>query len=220
MQLQIAGLIEAAKVQAMRLSLSDDANSFVSGKSTAGWQAKKVKNNDQSSGPAAKVAIAALVEALSSNAVFKAAARPKEIFNLFVSRYRVGMAYGTHVDDAIMGGKRTDLSFTFFLSEPESYDGGELVIEGNGGDEAIILAAGSLFLYPTTSLHHVAEITRGERLAIVGWVRSLIRDAGQREILFDLDQTIAQLNAGAAGHEILDRVLKTRNNLMRMWAED
>jgi PKHD-type hydroxylase len=220
MLLQIAGLLPAEKVKEIGASLVADGASFVSGKATAGAQARLVKNNDQSAGPAARAAIASVSEALMANAVFKAAARPREIFGMLVSRYRSGMAYGAHVDDALMGGKRTDLSFTFFVSELASYDGGELVIEGNDGENAIKLAAGSVVVYPTTSLHRVAEVTRGERLVVVGWVRSFIRSGEQREILFDLDQIVAQLVGANADRPITDRVLKTRNNLMRLWAED
>jgi PKHD-type hydroxylase len=220
MLLQIAGIMPGEKVEELGASLVADGASFVSGKATAGAQAKLVKNNDQSSGPAAQAAIAAVREALMTNAVFKSAARPKELFGALVSRYRPGMAYGSHVDDALMGGRRTDLSFTFFVSAPESYGGGELVIEGNDGENAIKLAAGSVVVYPTTSLHRVAEVTSGERLVVVGWVRSFIRSGEQREILFDLDQTVALLVAANADRAITDRVLKTRNNLIRMWAED
>jgi PKHD-type hydroxylase len=220
MLVQIAELMPADKVHDIYNSLVIAAASFVSGKSTAGTQAKLVKNNDQSAGPAAQAAIAAVREALAKNLVFRAAARPKEIIGMLVSRYREGMAYGTHVDDALMSGKRTDLSFTFFVSEPESYDGGELVVEGNDGENAIKLAAGSVVVYPTTSLHRVAEVTRGERLVVVGWVRSFIRNGEQREILFDLDQTVAALMGANADRAITDRILKTRNNLTRMWAED
>ena len=220
MLVQIVDLLPMDKVQDICNGLVLDAASFASGKSTAGQQAKIVKNNDQSAGPAAQTAIAAVREALGKNLVFRAAARPKEIIGMLVSRYREGMAYGTHVDDALMSGKRTDLSFTFFVSGPESYDGGELVIEGNDGENAIKLAAGSVVVYPTTSLHRVAEVTRGERLVVVGWVRSFIRNGEQREILFDLDQTVAALMGAKADRAITDRILKTRNNLTRMWAED
>ncbi len=220
MLLQIADLLNPNRVKSLLKGLHNESESFVSGKLTAGLQAKAVKNNDQSAGAAAQVAIAAVREVLNDNAVFKAAARPKEIMSMLVSRYREGMSYGSHVDDALMGGKRTDLSFTFFLSSPEDYDGGELVIEGNDGENIIKLPAGSMVLYPTTSLHRVAEVTRGERLVVVGWVRSFIRHAEQREILFDLDQTAAALVGIKADRAITDRIFKTRNNLIRMWAED
>lgn len=220
MLLQIADVLNANRVKSLLAGLQREHDSFVSGKATAGSQAKAVKNNDQSAGAAAQVAIAAVREVLNDNLIFKAAARPKDILGMLVSRYREGMSYGSHVDDALMGGKRTDLSFTFFLSKPEDYDGGELVIESNDGENAIKLPAGSLVLYPTTSLHRVTEVTRGERLVVVGWVRSFIRHAEQREILFDLEQTAAALVAAKTDRSITDRVFKTRNNLIRMWAED
>jgi PKHD-type hydroxylase len=115
---------------------------------------------------------------------------------------------------------RTDLSFTCFLSDPASYDGGELVIEGHDGDTAIKLPAGAVVLYPTTSLHQVTEVTRGERLAIVGWVRSYIRGSEQRETLFDLDQTVTALAGAGLERAVVDRIFKVRNVLTRMWAED
>lgn len=220
MIIQIARLLPAAQVITLRNSLTEEASSFTSGKATAGTIAKAVKHNDQSSGPAAQAAAAAVREALNTHQVFKAAARPKDLVGMLVSRYGPGMAYGTHVDDALMQGKRTDLSFTVFLSDPESYDGGELVIEGNDGSNAIKLAAGDAVIYPTTSLHHVAEVTRGERLVVVGWVRSYVRDAAQRELLFDLDQVVSALVAQDADRSLLNLVLKSRSNLMRMWAED
>jgi PKHD-type hydroxylase len=130
------------------------------------------------------------------------------------------MHYGTHVDDALMGGIRTDMSFTLFLAEPGSYDGGELIIESPDGETEIKLEPGALFLYPTTSLHRVNEVTRGERLAVVGWVRSFIRSSEQRETLFDIDQVVAQLKAVGAERSIMNPVMKIRNTLTRMWAED
>ena len=137
-------------------------------------------------------------QALLAHPVFKAVARPKQLVGLLVSRYRPGMEYGLHVDDAMMQGVRTDLSFTLFLSAPEAYEGGELVIEGNDAENAIKLPAGSAVVYPTTSLHRVAPVTAGERLVVVGWVRSLIRRADQREILFDLDAAVAEMRQAGA----------------------
>ena len=220
MKLHIADVLPPARIASMRLALEREEASFSPGKATAGWQAREVKNNDQSAGPAAQEVMEDIRAALMANPVFLSAARPKAFVKTLVSRYRPGMAYGTHTDDALMGGMRNDLSFTCFLSEPADYDGGELVLEGNEGEETVKPPAGSVFLYPTTALHHVAEVTRGERLAVVGWVRSFIRDAQKREMLFDLDQTVAALRQMQAERQVMNRVSKTRNNLIRMWAED
>jgi PKHD-type hydroxylase len=220
MLLQIAGVLAAEAVEKMRASLAEEDTKFVSGKDTAGWYAKDVKNNDQSKGPAAVVAMEHVKTALLSHAVFVSAARPKNFVKTLVSRYRPGMHYGAHVDDALMGGVRTDLSFTLFLSDPSTYEGGELVIEGYDGDTVVKLPPGSLVLYPTTSLHCVSEVTKGERLAVVGWVRSFIRSAEQREALFDLDQVVATLKSNNADRALMNPVMKVRNTLTRMWAED
>jgi PKHD-type hydroxylase len=117
------------------------------------------------------------------------------------SRYQPGHAYGPHVDDALMEGLRTDAAFTLFLSAPAAYDGGELVIETSAGEEGFKLAAGSLVSYPASTLHRVAPVVSGERLAAVGWVRSYIRDPGHRELLFDLE---------TARRALFDREGKTR----------
>lgn len=200
--------------------LGNPAATFQPGAETAGWHAKAVKNNEQAAGAAARQAAATVEQALLRHPVFKAVARPKQLVGLLVSRYGAGMEYGRHVDGAMMHGVRTDLSFTVFLNGPDAYEGGELVIEGNDGQDAIKLAAGSAVVYPTSALHRVAPVTSGERLVVVGWVRSLVRRADQREILFDLDTVVAQLRQAEAGRDLLDRVLKSRANLMRMWAED
>lgn len=220
MIMQIENVLAAEAVIQLRTALLAESGAFQSGSATAGWHAREVKRNEQSAGPAAASAIAAVQAALAGNPVFKAVARPKQLVGLLVSRYGPGMEYGLHVDEALMGGIRTDLSFTVFLSAPETYQGGELLIEGNDGTSAIKLPAGSAVVYPTTSLHRVARVTEGERIVVVGWVRSYVRSREQREILFDLDQTIAQLREAGAPRPVLDRILKTRANLMRMWAED
>jgi PKHD-type hydroxylase len=218
MILQMAGVLTPEKAADMRAALMGE--SFTSGKTTAGWYAKDVKHNDQSTGPAALAVMEEAKAALLAHAVFVSAARPKTFVKTLVSRYRPGMHYGSHVDDALMGGVRTDMSFTLFLADADAYDGGELVIEGHDGDTEVKLPAGSLVLYPTTSLHHVREVTRGERLAVVGWVRSFIRAAEQRETLFELDQVVAGLRAAGVDRAVMNPVLKVRNTLTRMWAED
>jgi PKHD-type hydroxylase len=220
MLLQIVDVLTAETVKNIRQSLAQDAESFTSGKATAGWYARDIKSNDQSKGPAALAAMELIKSTLLTHGVFVSAARPKSFVKTLLSRYQPGMHYGTHVDDALMGGVRTDLSFTLFLSDPNSYEGGELVIEGHDGDTEVKLPAGSLVLYPTTSLHRVNEVIKGERLAIVGWVRSFIRSAEQRETLFDLDQVVAALKASNSDRSLMNPAMKVRNTLTRMWAED
>lgn len=220
MIMQIEAVLTAESVAALRLGLERQAAGFQPGNATAGWHAKAVKTNEQASGSAARHVTATVEKALLDHPVFKAVARPKHLVGMLVSRYGPGMEYGLHVDDALMHGVRTDLSFTVFLSGPEAYEGGELVIEGNDGESAVKLPAGAAVVYPTSALHRVAPVTSGERLVVVGWVRSLVRRADQREVLFDLDTVVAQLRQDGAGRGLLDRVLKTRTNLLRMWAED
>src|SRR5690606_30111090 len=128
-------------------------------------------------------------------------------------------AYGEHVDEPIMDGARTDISFTLFLSPPETYDGGELIIASPAGEDAVKLPAGSVIVYPSTTLHRVAPVTRGERLAAVGWVRSFIRDAAQRELLFELDTARRQLFEREGSSQTFNLVSKSLANLIRMWSE-
>jgi PKHD-type hydroxylase len=220
MILHLADVLDATAIAAARQALAESGKEFADGKSTAGWHAKAVKKNEQARGPAADAVLAKVRDTLMAHAVFRAAAQPKALVRLLISRYRPGMSYGTHVDDALMGGVRTDLSFTLFLSGPEDYDGGALVIEGNGGDSAVKLPAGGLVLYPTTSLHRVEEVTRGERLAAVGWVRSFIRADDKRETLFDLENAIAAAREHGSPQMLLDRLIKIKSNLVRQWAED
>lgn len=220
MLLQIADILTAEKTTEICHALAREGDYFTPGKATAGWHAKTVKDNEQSTGPAALKAINMVKSALSAHPIFESAARPKAFVKMLVSRYTPGMHYGRHVDNALMGGVRTDMSFTLFLSDPASYDGGELRLEGHDGDTDVKLPAGGLVLYPTTQLHQVMEVTRGERLAIVGWVRSFIRNTENRETLFELDQIVAQLRPREADRGLLDQVFKVRNTLTRMWVED
>jgi PKHD-type hydroxylase len=220
MLLNIADVLDGAALAAIHAEIQKGGIVFTDGNATAGWQAKAVKKNEQASGPALQGLIEKTSAAILANPLFRAAANPKQLVKVMLSRYKPGMAYGTHVDNPMMGGIRTDLSFTLFLKNPETYEGGALVIEGNDGDDEIKLPAGGLVLYPTTALHHVSEVTAGERLAIVGWVRSYIRSHEHREILFDLENAISSLRLGNADRAILDRLLKVRANLIRGWVED
>ena len=195
---------------------------FVDGRETAGFGARLVKNNRQAEGSdrSLETIRRLIAERILGNEVFRLAVRPKALSPLLFSRYDKGMHYGSHVDDALMGGMRTDVSFTLFLSDPKSYDGGELTIESTSGEELFKLAAGSLVAYPATSLHHVTDVTRGARLAAVGWARSFIRDPARRELLFDLDTARRQMFSRVGKSPEFDLVSKSLANLVRMWAED
>lgn len=218
MQLVLHGVIPKAEVGV--LAAAARGLSFADGRATAGRFAREVKANDQAAASPERDAILARVDrALRESALFRSAARPKALTPLILSRYRAGQTYGLHVDDAVMGGLRTDLSFTLFLCDPESYDGGALVIEDTLEARSIKLEAGDMILYPSTTLHRVDPVTRGERLAVVGWVQSQIRSAEQREILFDLDQAVEAAHATEGKGPQFDRLAKTRANLLRMWAE-
>jgi PKHD-type hydroxylase len=220
MLIRIASLLDAPTLVSLQRALADPTL-FVDGRQTAGWHARQVKRNLQARrGGAVDDALAKIEAALLAHEVFVAAARPKAIVRLLISRYEPGMTYGTHVDDALMGGVRTDLSFTLFLSEPESYEGGALVMDDAYGERAIKLPAGELILYPSTTLHRVEPVTDGVRLAGVGWVRSFVRDGGRREVLFDLETALRSVHEAEGKTPLFDLLAKTRTNLLRMWAED
>ena len=218
MLLVIASVLTPVEAAVLREAAGD--LSFDDGRKTAGRFAAAVKANDQAAPSPELEAILAKVErALAANALFRSAERPKTLTKLILSRYRAGQTYGLHVDDALMQGLRTDLSFTLFLAETESYGGGALIIEDSFEARAIKLTPGDLILYPSTTLHRVEPVTQGERLAVVGWLQSLIRNAEQREILFDLDQAVETTHATEGKTPQFDRLAKTRSNLLRMWAE-
>jgi PKHD-type hydroxylase len=220
MQIVIGNVLSSKELGLVRAALARAR--FVDGAATAGFAARPVKNNRQAEGSDRSLGtIRKLVaERVLGNEVFRLAVRPKALSPLLFSRYEKGMRYGSHVDDALMDGMRTDVSFTLFLSEPESYDGGELAIEGVSGEETFKLDAGALVAYSATSLHHVTEVTRGARLAAVGWVRSFVRDPARRELLFDLDTARRQMFAREGKSSEFDLVSKSLANLLRMWVED
>ncbi|TWG97455.1 PKHD-type hydroxylase [Mesorhizobium sp. J18] len=195
---------------------------FADGRETAGWHARLVKKNEQArrGSPEMEALKRKLSAKLLENALFRSFVRPKALTPLIISRYREGMTYGSHVDDAIMGGIRTDVSFTLFLSDETTYDGGALVIESTAGEDDVRLPAGSLVAYPSTTLHRVEPVTRGERLAAVGWARSFVRDPASREILFDLDNARQMLFEAGGKTPAFDLVSKAQANLVRRWAED
>jgi len=219
MILAIADVLSAADVAEVRAGLA--SATFVNGRATAGWAAKLVKANLQASQGPELERVGALIETrLMEHAVFALATRPKTILGPLFSRYQPGHAYGPHVDDALMGGVRTDVAFTLFLSPPAGCAGGELVLDTHAGEEAFKLGPGSVVTYPATMLHRVAPVTRGERLAAVGWVRSFVREAAQRELLFDLETARRRLFDREGKTAEADLLAKCAANLMRMWCED
>jgi PKHD-type hydroxylase len=194
---------------------------FEDGRSTAGWSAALVKRNAQASpDPAVDMWREKLAAILAAHPVFHLAAQPRRIIGPMLSRYVAGDEYGPHVDEPMMDGARVDLAFTLFLSEPETYDGGELTIDSPSGAEAHKHEAGSVVLYPATTLHRVAPVRRGTRYAAVGWVRSLIREPARRELLFDLETARRGLFAQHGKTPEHDLLSKTYANLQRMWCED
>jgi PKHD-type hydroxylase len=219
MILAVPDVLSAADVTALRNGLA--AAAFAPGEATAGWAASRVKANLQASdGPETEAMRALVQQRLMAHPVLALATRPKTILGPLFARYQPGHAYGTHVDNALIGGVRTDVSFTLFLSDPQSCDGGELVIDTPSGEEAFKLAAGSVVTYPATTLHRVARVTSGERLAAAGWIRSHLRDAAQRELLFDLETARRRLFDREGKTPEADLLAKCAANLMRMWCED
>lgn len=224
MLLQIPQVLTSEQVAKAREVLA--AADWVDGKVTAGFQSALAKNNRQlpEDCVAARELGAMVTTALASNLLFLAAALPAKVFPPLFNAYEGGEAFGDHVDNAIRQKGdlriRTDLSATLFLSEPDSYDGGELVVEDTYGVHAVKLNAGDLVLYPASSLHRVEPVTRGVRLAGFFWVQSLVRDDARRTLLFDMDLAVQRLGQ-QVGQDDASVVSLTGayHNLLRMWAE-
>lgn len=222
MAIVVPNVLTAAELEKLRTRLSTAA--FVDGVATAGPQARRVKRNEQvPRGDPVEQELAPLVAAaLERSQTFMAAALPRRITNPMFSRYTPGMEYGSHVDNAVMSMPeriRTDVSVTLFIARPDEYDGGELVIEGSSASQRVKLPAGSAVVYASTSVHHVAPVTRGARIAAVLWVQSLVRDPGQRQILLDLarvSQTLRQRDPASPELMLVDA---SYHNLTRMWAD-
>jgi PKHD-type hydroxylase len=216
---------ELAEVR--RLVLNGD---WEDGRATAGQQSGLAKHNLQlpASDDSARAAAEIVLAALANNGLFMSAALPQRLFPPLFNRYDAseGHGFGNHVDNAIRylpdgsGRIRTDLSATLFLSDPDSYDGGELIIEDTYGEHSVKLPAGDLVLYPSTSLHRVAPVTRGSRVASFFWVQSMIRDDGQRALLLEMDAAIRTL-AGDVGDKdpSIVSLTGTYHNLLRRWAD-
>jgi len=201
---------------------------WVDGKITAGAQSALAKHNLQvpEDAPQARTLGEIVLRALARSQGFNSAAVPFRVFPPLFNRYDIGMKFGAHVDNAIrfIAGPnirvRTDLSATLFLTEPEDYDGGELVIEDTYGSQSIKFAAGDMVLYPATSLHRVEEITRGSRWASFFWIQSMVKDDGGRALLYQLDQSIIKTRAELGDkHEAVLGLTAVYHNLLRKWAE-
>ncbi len=225
MLLEIPELLNEQQTAACRRLL--EASDWIDGSVTAGHQSRLAKHNLQLSedDPSAIEMGELIVLALQGSPLFVSAALPLKVFPPLFNRYDGGRNFGTHVDNAIRRSRvsgdqiRTDLSATLFFSDPEEYDGGELVIEDVFGVQRVKLSAGSMILYPASSLHHVTPVTRGTRLASFFWIQSMIRDDGCRTTLYDLDNAIQRLAADSPDHPSVIQLTGVYHNLLRRWAE-
>lgn len=223
MYLRVPRLLPPPKLGTLQQALARAV--YIEGRATAGPLAKGVKHNlqvDWEKTPGRETLQAAVIEAIRTNPIVIAAALPRKILAPLFSKHEPGMYYGAHMDNPIQGGDnplRSDVAITVFVSEPGTYDGGELVVDTPLGEAKFKFAAGDAVLYPATSLHRVAEVTRGTRLAAVSWLQSMVAEVAKREILYDLD--VAYRRAVAAAPEAPEArfLLKAYGNLMRMWAE-
>lgn len=225
MLLTVPKVLSEAELAGMRDRLSTAP--WSDGKITAGHQSVKAKENLQlpEDSVEARELGAVVVRALERSPLFIAAALPRRIFPPLFNRYESGMTFGTHIDNAIRqvpgiaNRIRTDVSATLFLSDPASYDGGELVVEDTFGIHNAKPAAGDLVLYPATSLHRVAPVTRGTRLAAFFWIQSMVRSDEERTLLFNLDRAIASLSQAVPNNPELVRLTGVYHNLIRKWGD-
>jgi PKHD-type hydroxylase len=225
MLLHIPDILTAEQVAHFRQKL--EQADWVDGRVTAGHQSALAKDNMQlpEDHPVARELGEVILAALQNNPLFMAAALPLKVFPPLFNRYQGGQSFGTHVDNAVrqVTGTphrvRTDLSATLFLAAPDEYGGGELSVEDNYGLHNVKLPAGHLILYPASSLHHVQPVTRGARLASFFWIQSMVRDDGQRTLLFDLDMAIQRVGAEMHDHPSIIQLTGVYHNLLRRWAD-
>ncbi|MBB5209126.1 Fe2+-dependent dioxygenase [Chiayiivirga flava] len=228
MLLQIPDILTPKQVALCRSKL--DGADWADGRITAGYQSAKTKDNLQlpENSPVARELGALVLDALAKNSTFFSAALPRRIYPPLFNCYRGGQSFGFHVDNAVRYDRsagprpepvRTDVSATLFLSAPDDYDGGELIIEDTFGTQRVKLPAGHMVLYPGTSLHQVTPVTRGARIASFFWLQSMLRDDGQRRTMFDLDLSIRQLTQATPDHPALVRLTGVYHNLLRRWAD-
>jgi PKHD-type hydroxylase len=225
MLLQIPDVLTPEQVAHARERLA--AAEWVDGRVTAGHQSARAKDNAQlpENHPVARELGETILLSLQRNPLFISAALPLRVFPPLFNRYTGGQSFGNHVDNAIRQGGggsiriRTDLSATLFLADPEEYDGGELIVEDTYGVHSVKLASGHMVLYPSTSLHSVQPVTRGARLASFFWIQSMIRDDGERTLLFDLDTAIQRLSVDLPEHPAAVQLTAVYHNLLRRWAD-
>jgi PKHD-type hydroxylase len=225
MLLQIPDVLTPEQVAQARRLL--DQSQWVDGRVTAGPQSSLVKDNLQlaEDHPVARQLGDVILESLQRNPLFVSAALPLRVFPPLFNRYQGGHSFGNHVDNAIrqIAGTplriRTDLSATLFLADPDEYDGGELLVEDTYGTHSVKLPAGHMVLYPSTSLHNVQPVTRGARIASFFWIQSMVRDDGQRTLLFDLDTAIQRLSLDIPDHPAAVQLTAVYHNLVRRWAD-
>ena len=224
MIISIPNVLTGEQVSHARRLLDEAA--WVDGRATAGRQSARTKHNLQleEADPLARQLGEQIVASLQRNPLFISAALPLRVFPPLFNRYEGGQSFGNHVDNAIrqsISGMRirTDLSATLFLSGPDEYDGGELMIEDTFGVHSVKLPAGHMVLYPASSLHHVRPVVRGARVASFFWLQSMVRDDGQRTLLFDLDAAIQRLSADVPDHPSTVQLTSVYHNLLRRWAE-
>lgn len=226
MMLHIPEVLTKAQVAELRAAI--DGADWVDGNVTSGTQSALAKRNEQlpEGSEAARYAGEKILDALSRSPLFVTAALPQTVFPPLFNRYGGGQTFATHIDNSIRQSRdgsvriRSDLSATLFLTEPEDYDGGELLVEDTYGVHEVKLPAGDMILYPASSLHQVTPVTRGARTSSFFWIQSMIRDDARRALLFQMDIAIQQLSlkVGAGAPELVS-LTGTYHNLLRMWAE-
>ncbi|MCZ2153238.1 MAG: Fe2+-dependent dioxygenase [Bryobacterales bacterium] len=225
MLLHIDSVLSETEAAQYRFAL--EQADWVDGRLTAGYQSAQTKNNLQlpEDHPLARQLSEQIVSALERNPLFMGAALPLRVFPPLFNRYDGGQAFGTHVDNAIRQERatgqriRTDLSATLFLTSPQDYDGGELIVEDTYGTQSVKLPAGHMILYPSTSLHYVRPVTRGSRISSFFWIQSMVRGDAHRTLLFDFDIAIQRLAAESPDHPSTVQLTGIYHNLIRMWAE-
>ncbi|MDH4651641.1 MULTISPECIES: Fe2+-dependent dioxygenase [unclassified Pseudomonas] len=225
MLLHIPGIFTSEEATRIREAL--EQADWLDGKATAGYQSAKAKHNEQlaEGDPLAREISSAMLQRLWNNPLFVSAVLPNKVYPPLFNRYRCGGTFGYHIDNAVRPIKgssehvRTDVSATLFLSEPDAYDGGDLVIQDTYGAHRVKLAAGDLVIYPSSSLHQVEPVTRGERLASFFWIQSMVREDSQRTLLFEMDQAIQSLARDVPDHPALVQLTGNYHNLLRRWVE-